>query len=126
MRMTVGSVTDFGRFRAEYEGVLAARLGRRRFEAALQRGARLTVEQMLALALGEDAPGPAPASVLTPREEEIADLVAHGLTNRRIAQDLTLSPRTVEGHVEKIMGKLGFTSRTQIAAWVAERRAREP
>ena len=59
---------------------------------------------------------------LTRREREIADLVADGLSNKDIAAKLVISRRTAEGHVEHILGKLGFTSRAQIAAWVAEHR----
>lgn len=56
---------------------------------------------------------------LTPRENEVAALVAQGSTNLQIANALTISERTVEGHVERILGKLEFRSRSQIAAWVA-------
>ena len=45
-----------------------------------------------------------------------------GLSNREIAAKLVISRRTAEGHVDHILGKLGFTSRVQIAAWVAEHR----
>lgn len=58
---------------------------------------------------------------LTPRELEVAGLVAQGLTNRTIADRLVISPRTVDGHVERIFGKLEVNSRSQIAAWVAAR-----
>jgi DNA-binding CsgD family transcriptional regulator/sugar lactone lactonase YvrE len=57
---------------------------------------------------------------LTRREREVATLVAQGLTNREIATRLFISERTAESHVEQIRGKLGFRSRTQIAAWLAE------
>ena len=56
---------------------------------------------------------------LTPREREVAALVARGLTNLQVAEELTISERTVEGHVERILGKLEFRSRGQIAAWLA-------
>ncbi len=56
---------------------------------------------------------------LTPREHEVAALVADGLTNREIAERLVISERTAEGHVEQIRNKLGFRSRSQIAAWAA-------
>jgi non-specific serine/threonine protein kinase len=46
--------------------------------------------------------------------------VAEGLTNKQIAARLVISPRTAQGHVEHLLAKLGFASRTQIAAWVAE------
>ena len=58
--------------------------------------------------------------VLTAREAETARLIAGGLTNREIAGRLVLSVRTVESHVANAMAKLGFTSRAQLAAWVAE------
>ncbi len=56
-------------------------------------------------------------TTLTPREREIATLVAEGLTNRQIAQRLFISDRTAETHVIHILNKLGFTSRAQVAAW---------
>ncbi len=58
---------------------------------------------------------------LTEREREVARLVAQGKTSREIAGLLVISERTAEGHVNNILGKLGFTSRAQIAAWVVER-----
>lgn len=58
---------------------------------------------------------------LTRREREVAVLVGQGLTNREIAARLFISERTAESHVEQIRGKLGFHSRSQIAAWVAAR-----
>jgi YVTN family beta-propeller protein len=56
---------------------------------------------------------------LTHREREVAELVAHGLTNRQIAAKLFIAERTAEYHVEQIRNKLGFHARSQIAAWVA-------
>jgi DNA-binding NarL/FixJ family response regulator len=53
---------------------------------------------------------------LTPREHEILSLIAEGLTNREIAQRFTLSPRTVETHVERVLAKLGANSRTRAVA----------
>ncbi|MDF3305350.1 helix-turn-helix transcriptional regulator [Rhodococcus sp. T2V] len=63
---------------------------------------------------------------LTRREQQVAELVAEGLTNGVIAGKLVISERTVQGHVEHIHSELGFTSRTQIAAWVIEQRQGEP
>ncbi|MDN5548143.1 MAG: helix-turn-helix transcriptional regulator, partial [Rhodococcus sp. (in: high G+C Gram-positive bacteria)] len=54
---------------------------------------------------------------LTRREQQVAELVALGLTNRAVAEHLVISPRTAQGHVEHVLTKLGFTSRAQIAAW---------
>ncbi len=61
------------------------------------------------------------APVLSRRETEIALLVAKALSNREIAEKLFLSERTVESHVRNILGKLGFSSRTEIAVWAAQR-----
>jgi signal transduction histidine kinase len=58
---------------------------------------------------------------LTPREREVADLVAHGYTNRQIAQELVLTEGTVANHVRRILGRLGLESRTQVAALLASR-----
>ncbi|VVJ18398.1 Uncharacterised protein [Amycolatopsis camponoti] len=68
----------------------------------------------------------APGSPLTSREAEIAALIARGHTNKAIAAELTISPRTVDGHVERIFRKLDFTSRAQIASWVTAAHARPP
>jgi len=54
---------------------------------------------------------------LTAREREVAALVARGLSNRQIASELHLSERTIGNHVSKILRKLGFASRAQVAAW---------
>lgn len=54
--------------------------------------------------------------LLTPREREVAGLVAKGLTNREIAACLVVSKRTVDAHLEHILGKLGYASRVQVAA----------
>jgi non-specific serine/threonine protein kinase len=59
-------------------------------------------------------------AVLTPREREVAVLVASGRTNRQIATDLVVTEATAAKHIEHILDKLGLTSRAQIAAWAAE------
>ncbi len=58
---------------------------------------------------------------LTEREREVAALIAQGKSNHEIAQALFLADRTVATHVGNILAKLGFTSRTQIAAWAVEK-----
>jgi DNA-binding NarL/FixJ family response regulator len=63
---------------------------------------------------------PGPRQTLTRRETQVAALVARGLTNRDIAARLCLSVRTVEAHVDHILTKLGFRTRTQLAAWAHE------
>ncbi|WP_067833847.1 protein kinase domain-containing protein [Nocardia lijiangensis] len=92
------------------------------YAAAQRKGAALSFDAAIAYALGEHAP-PAPADgagrKLTKREREVAKLIAEGLTNREIATRLVISPRTAQGHVEHLLTKLDFTSRAQIAAWIA-------
>jgi len=55
---------------------------------------------------------------LSRREREVARLVAHGLSNREIAERLYLSERTIDNHVHHILDKLGFDSRVQVATWL--------
>ena len=97
-------------------------LGDERFEAALRRGRAMSLPEAITVARGQALatrpPGPKP---LTRREREIAALVAQGLGNREIAEQLFLSKRTVDSHIEHIFTKLGFTSRTQLAEWVIAR-----
>ena len=73
--------------------------------------------------------GPAPTAAratkdasggLTPRERDVAELVAQGHANRAIARQLGIGERTVEGYVASALSKLDFTSRTQLAAWAVE------
>ena len=57
---------------------------------------------------------------LSPRELEVAALVARGLTNKQIGETLFVSERTAENHVQHILVKLGFSNRSQSAAWSRE------
>ncbi|HEV2643954.1 MAG TPA: helix-turn-helix transcriptional regulator, partial [Candidatus Elarobacter sp.] len=59
---------------------------------------------------------------LTKRESQIADLAATGLSNREIAEQLSLSDRTVEHHLGAVFAKLGVRSRVELAA----RKSRQP
>ena len=89
----------------------------------LDEGRRLPLDAAVALGLDdrpEDRWRAGPASGLTRRESEVAALVARGLTNREIAGQLYVSVRTVEVHVDHILTKLGFHTRTQLAAWAHE------
>ena len=100
-------------------------LGDERFESYRQRGLELSVAEAIAVARNE-VPVPADeisADPLTRREREIAELVTQGLGNREIAEQLVLAKRTVDSHIEHIFSKLGFTSRTQLAAWVSRQNA---
>ncbi|WP_181019776.1 LuxR C-terminal-related transcriptional regulator [Nonomuraea typhae] len=65
-------------------------------------------------------PAVTPYGTLTEREREIAGLIARGLSNRKLAEELVISPATVARHVSNILAKLGFTSRTQVATWAIE------
>jgi predicted ATPase/DNA-binding CsgD family transcriptional regulator len=68
-----------------------------------------------------DVSGSASASALTPREDEVVALLAAGLSNRDIARELFISKATAARHVANILAKLGFSSRSQVAAWAAAR-----
>ena len=89
----------------------------------LAEGRRLSPEEGVGLVLAnepDEAPRPGSPPTLTRREAEVAALAARGLTNRDIAARLFLSVRTVEAHVDHILTKLGFHTRTQLAAWAVE------
>lgn len=61
---------------------------------------------------------------LSPREREVLELVAQGLTNREIAERLHISPVTARNHVSRILTKLSLENRTQAATWLNQRRSR--
>jgi predicted ATPase/DNA-binding CsgD family transcriptional regulator len=118
----------FGHLHEDHDRCLARTreaLGDDAFRRAFEAGSAMRFDEAVALALGRRTPAPAAADTqrdevrLTRREGEIAALVAEGLTNREIAERLVMAPRTAEGHVAHILGKLGFTSRAQLAAWTA-------
>jgi predicted ATPase/DNA-binding CsgD family transcriptional regulator len=91
------------------------------YQAEFEAGGRLSRDAALGLALGQvDAKAPEPGhGPLAKREADVARLVADGLTNKQIGTRLFISERTVDSHVRSILNKLGFSSRAQIAAWVA-------
>jgi DNA-binding CsgD family transcriptional regulator len=66
--------------------------------------------------------GDRPAGPLSRREAEVAELVGQGMTNRQIASELYISERTAQTHVQHILTKLGFSTRSQIAAWITAQR----
>jgi predicted ATPase/DNA-binding CsgD family transcriptional regulator len=114
--------------RTLYERSLAAaraRLGEEAFAAALAEGRAMTPEQAVEYALERDVPpGPAapqayPAG-LSAREVEVLRLVAAGMTNAEVAEDLFLSSRTVGWHLGSVYRKLGFHSRTEAARFAVE------
>lgn len=110
--------------RRSSENVLRESLGAVRFSTSYSAGTGMDAAAAIAYALDEkprqDAPADGGAARLTRREREVTELVATGLTNQEIATRLVLSRRTVEGHVEHVLAKLGLTSRTQLARWVSD------
>ncbi|WP_280242276.1 ATP-binding protein [Nocardia abscessus] len=121
------SITAFGpslrRPHDTCEHATAASLPEAVLRAERARGEVLDHDQAIAYALDRHERAAEPAqrddAVLTAREQQVAELVAQGLSNRQIAERLVVSPRTVDRHLENILAKLGFSSRTQIAAWTA-------
>ncbi|MGW3128145.1 ATP-binding protein [Streptomyces sp. NPDC001123] len=115
--------------RRDCETHARAALGPGAYERAYGRGGASGLAEVVAYALDEQPQPPsrqpelrtAPVR-LTRRETEVAELVAEGLGNQQIADRLVIARRTAEGHVERILGKLGFSNRSQIAAWVTARR----
>jgi DNA-binding NarL/FixJ family response regulator len=112
--------------RVYLEGWLAPALATAGAAAAtglLAAGRQMTLTAALEYALAGDpdeARRPGPRPTLTRRETEVAMLAAQGRTNRDIATRLYLSVRTVEVHIDHILTKLGFRTRTQLAAWAHE------
>jgi non-specific serine/threonine protein kinase len=125
--------------RREYErnvAIARTQLDETTFATAWTEGQAMTLEETIAYALAERQISlpikhstPTTSSRtdkqrmggLTAREREVAALIAQGKSNRDIAEALVLSERTIEGHVSNILNKLGFTARTQIAAWAVEK-----
>jgi non-specific serine/threonine protein kinase len=100
-------------------------LGEAPFAAAVEAGRTLAAAAGRALLLGEALPGEdaadAGADELSPRELQVAQMVSRGMSNKDIAGALVLSTRTVEGHVQRILTKLGFKSRVEIGLWARDR-----
>jgi non-specific serine/threonine protein kinase len=92
---------------------------------AWQTGRRLSTEAASQLALEPakvtraeaETDLDASVAVLTPREREVAALIASGMTNRQIAKALVIAERTADVHVSNILNKLTLTSRAQLAVW---------
>jgi predicted ATPase/DNA-binding CsgD family transcriptional regulator len=105
-----------------------SRLGVRKSDDAWNQGWAMTVDQAIDYALGEIEPEVVSDSgPLSRREQEVAKLVAEGMTNRQIAERLFIAERSAEGHVERIRNKLGVRSRAEVAVWaVTHRLADDP
>ena len=121
--------SEWAATRMEYEGYLArARegLSEEEFQAEQAAGRALSLE--LAVAFAHDVASKADAKQkarrkldeLTPREREVAALIARARSNEEIAEDLVVSKRTVEKHISNIRSKLTFTNRAQIVRWAIE------
>jgi non-specific serine/threonine protein kinase len=118
-------------WKAKLKADAVEEIGEGPFAAARRRGAAMSRRELIQFALDEQPHAPAKIgsscsserdTVLTKREQEVSALVADGKSNREIAADLVISQRTAESHIEHILTKLGFTSRTQIATWVIHQR----
>jgi DNA-binding NarL/FixJ family response regulator len=99
------------------------------FAAAWAAGRAMSPGQAIDYALGTarpasivriEPPAPRRPDLLTPRERDVAILVARGRTNRQIAEALVVSERTVEWHVANLLGKLGLETKAQLAVWAHE------
>jgi len=121
--------SEWAATRLEYEGYLArarAELSEEEFQTERAAGRNLSLEGVVAYA--EEAARKAVAAQkarrkldeLTPREREVAALVAQAKSNGEIAEELVVSKRTVEKHISNIRSKLGFTKRAQIVRWAIE------
>jgi non-specific serine/threonine protein kinase len=114
------------RYHEQCTGGVRGTLGAMAFEAEFGKGKQASLDQAVSVALEEPTTavvataGKVPDAVLTPREAEVAGLIAKGLSNQAIAAKLVIARRTVEAHVEHILDKLGFSSRVQVAAWMVE------
>jgi non-specific serine/threonine protein kinase len=113
----------------QYLATIVAALGTAGANAGREQGTVMSLDEAIAYGLTSVAPGtskpPSPggqSTLLTPRERDVVLLLARGLTNRQIADSLVITERTVAAHVEHLLGKLGFTSRTQVALWAVEQK----
>jgi predicted ATPase/DNA-binding CsgD family transcriptional regulator/Tfp pilus assembly protein PilF len=119
----------------DYERSLTAlrsALGEAGFAAAWSEGSVMALQRVIAHALSEPEALPAAEAASTPvekekpggltgREREVAVLVAQGMSNREIAGALVVRVKTVETYITRILNKLGFDSRVQIATWAVEK-----
>jgi predicted ATPase/class 3 adenylate cyclase/DNA-binding CsgD family transcriptional regulator len=106
---------------AQALAVARTRMGAAAFGAARAQGRATPLEAIVAQAQAVTAAlaarPAAPPSPLSPREREVAALVARGLTNRQIAAALVITEGTAANHIAHVLDKLGLESRVQIATW---------
>ena len=129
LRASVGSAMDAAD-RPDYERLITMlrnKLGIVGYEAAWTEGQTMTLDQVIKFALANPELTENEISLkekyggLTEREREAARLITQGKSNREIANEMTVSVKTVETYVTRILNKLGFDSRVQIATWMVEK-----
>ncbi len=130
LRAPVRSAMDLAD-RPDYERILARLreiLGKTGFARCWEAGGSLRVRAAVTLALSEpveiEKAGIAERAKflgLSKRERETAGLIAQGKSNREIAQAMTVGEKTIETYVTRILNKLGFSTRVQIATWAMEK-----
>jgi DNA-binding CsgD family transcriptional regulator len=133
LRAPVGSVIDQAD-QPEYERDLATlrkRLGEELFSAHWQAGEFTPLDDILEEALAESARTSERSDKekyvgLTARERNVAALIAESMSNREIANALTVEVKTIESHITHIFNKLGFDSRVQIAVWAVDKGLARP
>ena len=118
---TTFSVTN----RADYERALArlrAALSPDQLATAWRAGRATGLEEALHAAshLDQVAPPARAVADLTPRELEVARLVARGLTNRQVADTLVITEKTAANHLQHVLDKLEVRSRTHLAAQASQ------
>jgi predicted ATPase/DNA-binding CsgD family transcriptional regulator len=122
-------ITPLARSATNYESHLAAsrsRLGEAAWEATWVEGRAMTPEQAVEYALEPPQEAPQPESPpiypsgLSTREVEVLRLVARGMTNAQIAQELFISPRTVNGHLRSVYHKIGSSTRAEATRFALE------
>lgn len=132
VRAAPGFYAAFEATLGEHESASRSALGEQPYREAFDRGYEFSSSAAVDFALEVKKHGRSTARdnvhpmPLTRREREIADLVARGRTNKEIAESLVIAQRTVEGHVQNILTKLDFSSRAQIAGWVAGQKGGGP
>ncbi|MGH3150414.1 MAG: response regulator transcription factor, partial [Streptosporangiaceae bacterium] len=146
LRESLGQPTGIGSRIEVMLEVARDLLGASTAAALFAEGREMTADDAVGYALGSPAQAPGPgrpgslaaadpaehawadparlaaarsSAPLTAREHEIVLLIARGLSNRQIADELVISPATAARHVANILAKLGFSSRTQVASWAA-------
>jgi non-specific serine/threonine protein kinase len=131
VRAPMGSMMD-AVDRPDYERMISklqSELGKEAFETVWREGQTMRLQQAVEYALAEPAGNEVSLKEkyggLTGREREVAALIAQGKSNHEIARVMTVGTKTVETYVTRILNKLGFDSRVQIATWVIQKSVEE-